>query len=372
MRSIGADGKIVFYRTDDARSKNTPFMIDPDGSNELELGDLLPEAVWSPDGSRLVFPEWIPDPSPQSGAPTEWIRPAVIDGNGSNFQLLNAYPDRQMNLAPKSWSADGSRVYVYSGSDAADPADVGLFSVRSADGGDLSRIAVGPGPSGADTVIWGFSRDQSALLVNAVQPRDGLPDLNTLFVARADGGQLSQISPDDADITVINLEFFDGVSEDWSPDGSLIAFCAAFTDVDQSGLFVVAPDGSGLRQIVPGETGAVSARFSPTGRQIAFTAEQGLDHNIWVVNSDGTGLTQLTNGADDWVSLVPVWSPDGSRLLFQRKHFAPGEMERFHQPADVTLWSMNADGTDQRQLSAVPLASDWVGPYVWWAAEGAG
>jgi len=45
--------------------------------------------------------------------------------------------------------------------------------------------------------------------------------------------------------------------------------------------------------------------------------------------------------------------------------------ERSHQPADVTLWSMNADGTDPRQLSAVPLASDWVGPYAWWPAPGA-
>jgi Tol biopolymer transport system component len=54
---------------------------------------------------------------------------------------------------------------------------------------------------------------------------------------------------------------------------------------------------------------------------------------------------------------VPVWSPDGSKLLFQRK-----------QNGHVTLWTMNADGTDQKQLSGTPLASDWIGPYSWWPA----
>jgi hypothetical protein len=33
----GINGKIVFYRTDDARSTNTPFMIDPDGSHETAM-----------------------------------------------------------------------------------------------------------------------------------------------------------------------------------------------------------------------------------------------------------------------------------------------------------------------------------------------
>jgi hypothetical protein len=44
-------------------------------------------------------------------------------------------------------------------------------------------------------------------------------------------------------------------------------------------------------------------------------------------------------------------------LLFQRK--ANGQ---------VTLWTMNADGTDQRQLSPKPIGSDYVGDYAWWPA----
>lgn len=365
MRSIGPSGAIVFYRTDDARSANTPFIIDPSGSNEAQLVDDLVTGVWSPDGSRLVFAQLVPDPSPLPGAETAWIRPAIVNADGSDFRVLDAYPNRKIQLVPQAWSADGSRIYVYSGDEDVDSADVGLFTVRSSDGGDLSRIPL-PGRFSPGR----FSPDGSSLLLNIVEPRDGMPDLNTLFIANADGTNELQLSPLNPDITVIGLEFFGGTSEDWSPDGSLVAFCAAFTDEDQTGLHVVNPDGSGLKQIVSSDIGAISARFSPDGQEIAFTAEDGLEHEIWTVNPDGTGLKQLTNGAGDgWVSIVPIWSPDGTRLLFQRKHFAPGAMTRFQQPADVTLWTINADGTDLRQLSPTPLATDWVGPYAWWPAR---
>jgi len=105
--------------------------------------------------------------------------------------------------------------------------------------------------------------------------------------------------------------------------------------------------------------GAISVRFSPNGKLIAFTNEVGPENQIWTVHPDGSGLKQLTKGDDGSVSIVPVWSPDGVKLLFQRK-----------QNGQVTLWTMNADGTDQKQLSITPLASDWIGPYAWWPAPG--
>jgi Tol biopolymer transport system component len=49
-----------------------------------------------------------------------------------------------------------------------------------------------------------------------------------------------------------------------------------------------------------------------------------------------------------------VWSPDGSKLLFQRKL---GDA--------VNLWTMDADGANQVQLTATPVAADYVGGYAW-------
>ena len=57
--------------------------------------------------------------------------------------------------------------------------------------------------------------------------------------------------------------------------------------------------------------------ISPDGRKIVFTAgdiDAGSASPLWVVSSDGTGLTQLTtDGANDY---RPSWSPDGSQIAF--------------------------------------------------------
>jgi Tol biopolymer transport system component len=125
-------------------------------------------------------------------------------------------------------------------------------------------------------------------------------------------------------------------------------------------------DGTGLQQVVQPDLGALSARWSPRGDTIAFTSGHlGLLHTpagkeligqpqIWTVNSDGSGLAQLTGGRDGSVSVTPVWSPDGRELLYQRK-----------LAGAVTLWIMNADGTGQRQLTSTAVASDFVGEYGW-------
>jgi Tol biopolymer transport system component len=348
--TIGSNGPIMFYRTDDARSTNSPFTINPDGSGETALTDrgLLP-GVWSPDGHRLLVRHLVTDRSPKPGAETAWIRPAVVAAYGSGFTLLDAYPDRKMQLDPVAWSPDSSRIFVYSGAEDVDQGDMGLYSVRSSDGGDLKRVLVTP-PGYSDFV--GLSPDGSSVLVSRFsKPSDG-----TLFDVNVDGTKRYQLTP--PGVNVVDLQFWDGMGEAWSPDASRVAF-AAFTSSDGStGEFVVRPDGSDLRQVVPDTTGAISVQWSPDGTELAFTSELGAENQIWTVHPDGTGLRQLTTGTDGSVSAVPVWSPDGANLLFQRK-----------MDGTVTLWTMNADGSAQTQLTPTPVASNWVGGYEWWRSR---
>jgi len=336
---------------------NTPFVIDADGSHETPLPADLPTGIWSPDHSRLMFVHVVPDTSPKPGAETAWIRPATVNADGSGFKVLDAYPERKMQLAPQGWSSDGSHVYAYSGGEDVNPADQGFYTMRSADGSDLSRISIPPPPSGYDQGV-GVAPDGARLIVIRVLPRESQPDLRTLSLANPDGSGLVQLNP--PDVNVIDLEFFGGGSWAWSPKSSSsarVAYCAFVNDASDSALYTVDLDGTNLEQLVPPETGAISAAWSPNGQQIAFTSERGRDNQVWVVNVNGSGARPLTTNADGSVSIVPIWSPDGSKLLFQRK-----------LAGKVTLWTMNSDGTQQSQLSVTPVANDWIGPYEWWPA----
>ena len=93
--------------------------------------------------------------------------------------------------------------------------------------------------------------------------------------------------------------------------------------------------------------------------QIAFASDRTGLPQIFVVNWDGTELAQLTNQSNG--ACQPAWSPDGSRLVFispchGRGDFADGTY------SDSSLFVMNADGTDIKQLTNVPGADfdpDW-------------
>jgi len=65
----------------------------------------------------------------------------------------------------------------------------------------------------------------------------------------------------------------------------------------------ITPTCGGLVQ--PGEFGCYSPSWSPDGAQIVFTRSDGSGESIYIVDADGSGLVQLTDGEDD----QPDWGP---------------------------------------------------------------
>ena len=92
----------------------------------------------------------------------------------------------------------------------------------------------------------------------------------------------------------------------WSPDGKEIVFASA-----QGLLFVVHPDGTGVRRIPFGTGGSFSfasaPNWSPDGTSIVFTLflQKNGQFDIYTVRSDGSQLVQVTNTPD--VEGVPDW-----------------------------------------------------------------
>jgi dipeptidyl aminopeptidase/acylaminoacyl peptidase len=137
---------------------------------------------------------------------------------------------------------------------------------------------------------------------------------------------------------------FDG-NPAWSPDGTKIAFDSnrATSGVMDHDIFVIRPDATGMRQLTSGTAIDLDPTWSGDGSKLAFASDRAGNDDIWVMTASGEGLMRVTNNPQrDW---DPAWSPDGEQIAFGS--FRTGNEE---------LWVMNADGSSPRQLTTQAAA----------------
>ena len=99
-----------------------------------------------------------------------------------------------------------------------------------------------------------------------------------------------------------------------SPDGTMIAFTST---MGQEDLFVARADGTGLTQLTNDAARDRSPKWSPDGTSLAFHSDRGGSFSIWTVQADGRGLTRVLDPGGD-MFIIPVWSPNGRRLAVSK------------------------------------------------------
>lgn len=89
-----------------------------------------------------------------------------------------------------------------------------------------------------------------------------------------------------------------------------------------SEIYTVNADGSGRYQLINNDLIFDGyADWSPDGRKIAFVSTRDGGQNIYTMNADGTDLRQLTEQANRHLhSSNPDWSPDGSKIAYASKY----------------------------------------------------
>jgi Tol biopolymer transport system component len=75
--------------------------------------------------------------------------------------------------------------------------------------------------------------------------------------------------------------------------------------------------------------------------------------DVFIAHPDGTDLTQVTSSAHGSFSYGPVWSPNGTKLLFIRGSRADSTRISGQDVAYVDLWTANVDGTGVAQLTDI-------------------
>ena len=93
------------------------------------------------------------------------------------------------------------------------------------------------------------------------------------------------------------------------------------------------------------------AGFPGFAGKIAFDSDRNGTPNIYSVNNDGGALTQLTTqsgGVEGPQAIQPSWSADGSKIAYSA-----------YDGNDFDIWVMNADGSDQRNLTGTGTADEF-------------
>ena len=128
--------------------------------------------------------------------------------------------------------------------------------------------------------------------------------------------------------------------------------------LDRYDIYTVNRDGTNLKRLTHYDVYTAEGVLSPDGKKIVFTSLKDGDLDIYTMNADGTDVRRLTNtpGYDGgaW------WSPDGKRIAYRANHPTDStELKAYRdllaqnlvRPAKVELYTMNADGSDQKQIT---------------------
>lgn len=267
----GPPHSIAFHSNRDGN--NEIYVMNPDGSDQTRLtldsrGDIRPDV--SPNGQQIVFAS-------------------------NRITATNSNP----------------------------PGDFEIF-VMNSDGSDVMQLTF----NGADD-SW---------------PRWSPNGKWIAFHSNVDGNfEIYVIRPDGTDLT--RVTDYTGLDQfpEWSPNGKQLAIRR------DTHIYLIDLDGSNPIQLTFGGVGFNQmASWSPDGKQLAFLSTREGYPSVFVMEVDGNNQVNLTPKPDDvlasaWSSRAPGWSRNGQYIYFTARRPTLSVSEN--------IFVLNADGTDVTQLT---------------------
>lgn len=279
------------------------------------------------------------------------LTPALADGRGDGGKIA-FYSVRSGRDDIYIMDADGSDVQL-----VTKGAHGGKCPDLSPDGLQMVFVSLRDGDSELFLMDMAAGTERCLTNVPSVerQPAWSPDGRRIAFQSDRDGNyEIYTMDADGADWRRLTFSDAEELWPHWSPDGDRIVF-NSFRDGNWE-IYVVDADGTNLRRLTnTPDVNETGGSWSPDGTRIAFRSgpPRQFQGNIHVMNIDGTGEIELTDF--DGVEENPVWSPGGGKIVFQS--MMSGNFE---------LYVMDADGSNLTNLTRNPAHDYWPS----WVAPG--
>jgi Tol biopolymer transport system component len=277
----GGNGQLVYVHFSPTVGDDTTYIVNPGGGNPQPVlpGMQTTTPHWSPDGSELALMTGDDNPCPPCASST-----IILNPDTGSSRVLSP-PDPNLSTGCSLWSPDGSH-FACSGENDSGSAN-GMYTIRTTDGGGLTRITNAGGVELIDIPI-DYSPDGTRIVFGRVSSDNhSCTKRSALYVVNIDGSGLHRITP---------FGFCDDDGS-WSPDGTEIAF-ASSAGRQSSNIYLVHPDGTALRQLpikVPPGDGFADISWSPDGGKLSFSlGGPSTPEGIFTANANGTDLQRVT------------------------------------------------------------------------------
>jgi TolB protein len=153
-----------------------------------------------------------------------------------------------------------------------------------------------------------------------------------IYIMDYDGNNQKNLTNDSAD----------DIFPKFTPDGTKILY-GTYRDYTAE-LNLMNIDGSNRKKLTNVSAYAHSFDFHPNGSEIIFISKMDGKHEIYSMDINGNDLKRLTNSVYDDYKVFPKFSPDGSKIIFQVTLDVNNEL-------NTEIFIMNSDGSALTNLT---------------------
>jgi len=262
----------------------------------------------------------------QSSTGTNQIYTVNPDGTGL-FQVTNFPPSDDVFALWPDVSPDGKRILF-----SHDMTGAMELYVINADGTGLTQIT----HDGLPHVVPHWSPDGTHIVFNTFNEF---------------GGEIATVRADGTDFRVLSSPVWDSLGAQYTGDGKHIVFSTT-TGGYVAALWIMDTNGKHQKRLTAPVLEAGAPDVSADGKeQVVFYNHQNTPlptSCVFKMNLDGTGVRCLTGMSH--VNTLPVFSPDGTKILYMSDRLSPGFFDTF---------VMDTDGSHKKRVIPGGLFPNW-------------